>query len=156
MRKTFIIIGGVLLVAFALWLVLVAGQRRTEWPKVSVTVLGYTNDATGSRFAVFGVTNLSQLAVIRRAGYWIQTPGAVPQNGSNLCWKLFTAGRKSRLLPGEAETLLVVIPTNQSSWRISMMVSYPESMARTVVRETLDWANIPQQWFVFRSDWIDQ
>ena len=65
MRKTFIIIGAVLVAAFALLLMLAVGQRRTDWPKVSVTLLGYTNDATGSRLARFAVTNLSQSAVIR-------------------------------------------------------------------------------------------
>ena len=155
MRKTFIIVGGMIAV-FALWLTVVVGQRRTDWPKVSVTFLGYTNDATGSRLATFAMTNLSQTAVIREAGYWIQSPGSIPQNGNNISWNLFTAGRNSRLQPGQAETLLVVTPTNQSSWRISLTVSYPESMAKKVVRETLDWANIPKHSFGFRSDWIDQ
>ena len=142
--------------AFALWRMLVVDQRRTEWPKVSVTLLGYTNDATGSRLATFAVTNLSQSPVIREAGYWIQSPGTIPQNGSNHSWNLFSAGRDSRLLPGDSETLLVATPTNQPSWRISLTVSYPETMAKRVVRETLDWANIPKHSFGFRSDWIYQ
>src|SRR4051812_43676748 len=101
MRKTYIIVGGVLLAVFAFGWMLV-GQRRADWPKISVTLLGYTNDATGSQLATFAVTNLSQTAVIREAGYWIQSPGTVPQNGSNISWNLFTAGKNSRLQPGEA------------------------------------------------------
>ena len=156
MRKTFIIISGVLIAVFALWLMLVVGQRRTDWPKLSVTLLGYTNNATGSRLATFAVTNLSQSPVIREAGYSIQSPGSNLQNGNNISWNLFTGGRNSRLQPGEAETLLVVTPTNQSSWRILFSVRYPESMATRVVRETLDWASIPGHSFSFQSDWIDQ
>lgn len=156
MNKSFIIVGGVVLAAFVLWLMIVVGQRHAEWPKVSVTLLGYTNDASGNQLATFAVTNLSQSAVIREAGYWIQSPGAIPQNGSNISWNLFTAGKNSRLLPGDAETLFVVTPTNQSPWRISLSVSYPESMAKRVLRETLDWANIPKHSFGFRSEWINQ
>ena len=155
MRKTFIIIGAVLVAAFALLLMLAVGQRRTDWPKVSVTLLGYTNDATGSRLARFAVTNLSQSAVIRDWGYWIQSPSANPQNGSNISWNLFQPG-KTLLLQGEAETLWVVAPTNLASWRISLSVSYPESIAKRIMRETFDWANIPKHSFGFRSDWIDQ
>ena len=155
MLKTFIIIGGVLVAAFVLLLMLGVGQRRTDWPKVSVTLLGYTNDATGSRLATFAVTNLSQSAVIRNWGYWIQSPSANPQNGSNISWNLFQPG-KTRLLQGEAETLWVVAPTNLPSWRILLTVSYPEPIAKRIARETFDWANIPKHSFGFRSDWIDQ
>ena len=156
MRKCLILIGGVLLAVFVLWLMLVIKDRRNDWPTVSITLIGYTNDATGSRFAMFAVTNLSQSTVIREAGYWIQSPGAIPPNGNNTSWNLFPAGRNSRLQPGEVETLWVVTPTNQPSWRISMTVSYPESMTKRVVRETLDWASIPKHSFAFRSDWIEQ
>ena len=121
-----------------------------------MTLLGYTNDATGNRLAKFAVTNLSRSAVIREAGYWIQSPGANPQNGSNTSWNLFKPG-KTRLLPGDAETLWIAPPpTNLALWRILLTVSYPESFAKRIGRETFDWANIPKHSYGFRSAWIDQ
>lgn len=156
MRKTYVIVGCVLLVIFLLSSALILGRPPTDRPKISVALLGYTNDFTGSRVAAFAVTNLGQTTLRRDAGYWIQSPGANPRNGDNISWNVFTAGKKSELQPGESETLLVMPPANQASWRISLTVSYPESLANKVVRESLDWLNLSRQAFAFRSEWIEQ
>ena len=54
--RSLLVILGFILVAFLAW---VAVQPPLTRPNVSITFLGYTNDAAGTLLAVIAVTNLS-------------------------------------------------------------------------------------------------
>ena len=85
----------------------------------------------------------------------IERPTAIQQNGTIVSHGYFTV-KDCILKEGASETLLVPVPTNQPSWRISLSVKYPESVVRRVVRETIDFAHIKQTTFGFRSDSIQE
>src|SRR5262245_35277508 len=125
MRKAIIIIGIVLLVVIA-----IMPTCRSDSPKVSVTFVGYTNDSTGVRLATFAFKNLGQSAVTREPSCWVETPGARREDGKNLYQNWLMSGWGSKLLPGKSETLLVVVPTNQPTWRISLGVRHPEILTQ--------------------------
>ena len=98
-------------------------QRRAGTPDASVTFLGYTNDASGTRLAMFAVTNLSAFAVARspKCLMWIAPPGGgwLPHSGV-----LLPGFPRSRVLRASvSETVTLPPPTTQSPWRISIYVS---------------------------------
>ena len=62
MRKTTIIL--LILLAVCMWLACVALQPVGGRPKISISFLGYTNDATGTRLAMIAVANLAHLQFI--------------------------------------------------------------------------------------------
>ena len=92
-------------------------QKNPGPPNASVTLLGYTNDTNGIRLARFAITNLGASAVKRLVHYQIQIP-------SPTGWTVDSAGSilGGRLLgAGASETVTVPAPTNQPSWRISIL-----------------------------------
>jgi hypothetical protein len=95
-------------------------SRLSGNPFASVTFLGYTNDASGTRLATFAVTNLSDFAVARSPKCLIcfATPGRgwAPHSAA-----LLPGGR--RLGAGASEIVAIKPPTTQSPWRVSLYVS---------------------------------
>ncbi|EEF58032.1 hypothetical protein [Pedosphaera parvula] len=98
-------------------------------PNVTVTLLGYTNDATGTRLARIAVNNLSASAIRRAALYHIQIP--TPTGWTNLS---YSHSLGSEMLgAGASQILTVPSPTNQPSWRISFL-TYPDAGKGQVVK----------------------
>ena len=82
-------------------------------PDVSVTFLGYTNDAVGTRLASFAISNASRADVLRITAYQLQIPA--PKRWTNIF-----AGRMAGdkvLGSGNRETLTIAVPTNVQVWR---------------------------------------
>jgi hypothetical protein len=111
-------IGGALAM---LMLACIASPAPTEGapgnPYGSVTFLGYTNNASGTRLARFAVTNLNAYAVTRsdKCLICVATPGAgwTPQSA-------FLFPGSGALGAGASEIVTVPPPTNRSPWRISL------------------------------------
>jgi len=117
-KQTLIVLGLFLvpLLGLVTWVVL---QPPLASPHVTVRFAGYTNDTTGTRLAVFTVSNASPSAVQRLSHYQIQIPAATR-------WMNVAEGRLSDsgsvLQGGSSETVTVPAATNQS-WRVSLSVS---------------------------------
>jgi hypothetical protein len=117
MKKRTRIIAGLFAIVIGI-MALVAVQCASREPQVSITFLGYTNDAAGTRLATFAVSNLNSFVVRRQAGYWIerQTPTGGMKQAS--CWFNSSNDLKGRAF----EIVEVPGPTNQPSWRISLSI----------------------------------
>jgi len=157
-KQTLIILGLILVALLGLvtWAVL---QPPAARPNVTVRFAGYTNDTTGTRLAVFTVSNTSPSAVRRLSNYRIQIPTAT--RWTNLSARLLSAGG-SVLQAGSSETVTVPAATNQS-WRVSLSVS-PElgSMAdmRGSIAEAARLAGLPARYrnmsYGVPSDWVGE
>ena len=112
-KRTVIIAGLAIVIGVMTWIAF-----QPENPPASVTFLGYTNDATGTRHATFVISNCNSFVVRRQAGYWIELP--TPAGGTNLasCW--FSSSHD--LNAGAFEIVAVPVPTNQPSWRVLLPI----------------------------------
>ncbi|MCI0539087.1 MAG: hypothetical protein L0Z50_28095 [Verrucomicrobiales bacterium] len=154
MTKRTLIIAGLFAIGMMVW---VAFQREPREPQASVTFLGYTNDATGTRLATFVHSNLNSFVVRRRAHYWIELPTSAGGTNQASCW--FSSGNdlKARAF----EIVAVPGPTNQPSWRVSLSVTPDVG----IVTEAMDFVGFiffgfqspfPQRRsYEVRSDWIE-
>lgn len=157
-KQTLIVVGLLLLALVALltWAVL---QPPAARPNATVRFVGYTNDTTGIRLAMFTISNASPSAVRRLSNYRIQIPTA--GRWWNLSARLLSGGG-SVLQAGSAETVTVPAVTNQS-WRVSFSVS-PELgiMGDTMgsIAEAARSAGLPVRYrnisYGVPSDWIGQ
>ena len=102
-------------------------DRREITGSLSVIHCGYTNDAAGTRFAVFVVTNQSLTTYARAARYWIQTPAITRRVGTNISNGTFPTGEQT-LQAGQSERLLLPAPTNQVTWRIYLFAKRAGAM----------------------------
>jgi hypothetical protein len=157
-KQTLILLGLILVALLGLvtWAVL---QPPAARPNVTVRFAGYTNDTTGTRLAVFTVSNTGPSAVRRLSNYRIQIPTAT--RWTNLSARLLSGGG-SVLQAGSSETVTVPAATNQS-WRVSLSVS-PEvgSMPdmRGSIAEAARLAGLPTRYrnmsYGVPSDWIGE
>jgi len=125
----------------------IASRPPAGRPNVSVTFVGYTNDTGGSRLAMFAISNLSASAVFRAPGYDIQTPkGRMAQSGRFL-------PKGTQLNAGMSEVVVLPPPTNQSPWKVGVVV-YPDiGLARTIkwgVTRALMRVGLPTQYRIKR------
>jgi hypothetical protein len=159
MTKQTLIVLGLFLVALlglVTWAVL---QPPAACPNVTVRFAGYTNDTTGTRLAVFTVSNTSPSAVQRLSHYRIQIPTATRWMNLAEGW---LSGSGSVLQAGSSETVTVPAATNQW-WRVSLSVS-PEvgSMGDMMgsIAEAARFAELPARYrnmsYRVPSDWIGE
>lgn len=120
MVKPALIVFGLTLLLIASVLTWAALQPPAPRPKVSVTFSGYTNDSKGARLAAFTVRNASLSPVLRLSHYRVQVPTS--KRWTNFAEGWFSAGT-SVLPAGGSETITIVAPTNQPSWRPSISVT---------------------------------
>ena len=119
MRKKRIVLGvaTVLILAAILSISNTASVRAPGTAYLSVKHAGFTNSISGGRLAVFIVTKQSDLAYVRLAQYWMQSPVSTRRAGTNICRGQVATG-EGLIQPGETETLLLTPPTNGSPWRV--------------------------------------
>jgi hypothetical protein len=115
MRKRTVIIAGLFAIVIGM-MMLVAFQPKKA--PASVTFLGYTNDAFGTRLATFVVSNLNSFVVRRQAGYWIELPTSTGGTNKTSCWFSSSNDLKARAF----EIVAVPVPTNQPSWRVFLSI----------------------------------
>jgi hypothetical protein len=77
-------------------------------PNVSVTLAGYTNNAEGSRLAIFNVTNPGPASVFL---YNPAVVGMVYASSNFPTWHKLLKGR-------DTARFVIAVPTNQASWKV--------------------------------------
>jgi hypothetical protein len=95
-------------------------------PNISITFLGYTNDATGTRLARFAITNLNNSTIFAyNPNIEIQSP-IEPRDFANY-WPVYNQWQRlhSKLDEGASTNFTIIPPTNQSPWRLTFYV-YPD------------------------------
>ena len=116
MLRRALIVASFLLIALAAVIAVLVPPRRASPLPVTVSFMGYTNDATGARLALFAVTNHSDATIFRWDHYHPESqrqPGLL----STLYIGLYP-GPKVFLAPGQSEVIAVAPPTNQGVWRV--------------------------------------
>ena len=140
------------LVGLFLWLSLSKGEIS---PILTVRFLGYTNDSSNTNLALFKISNEGQSRVLRWDIYQIelQSPSSLlPADGLS---------EQSNLRPGASETVALMVPFHQGSWRAVFVCSNGSSRNRLQLlaarlRALLrgnSGASIEMHFF--RSGWID-
>lgn len=115
----------------------VALQPPPGRPNISITLLGYTNDATGTRLAQIAVTNLNP-TTIRVYQPRIELQAPTDPRGYEDYFSGVPGSWNSTLARGASGSFMISPPTNQSPWRLSFYV-YPNvgrgarNTAKTVV-----------------------
>ena len=159
MTKQTLIVLGLMLVALLGWVTWAVLQPPAARPNVKVRFAGYTNDTTGTRVALFTVSNTSPSAVRRFSNYRIQIPTGAWW--TNLSAGLLSGGG-SVLQAGSSETLTVPAATNQS-WRVSLSVNAEVGIMGDImgsIAEAARSAGLPIRYsnisYGVRSDWIGE
>jgi len=104
-------------------------------PKVSITFLGYTNDAAGIRLARFAITNLNNSTIFAyEPNIEIQSPtepGGIAYYfpGYNQWQRLH-----SKLDEGASLKFTIIPPTNQSPWRLTFLVEPDVGVTHGIIK----------------------
>ena len=110
----------------------IAFRRPPPRPAVAALFVGFTNDTTGARVALFAISNASPSAVVRGSHYTVQ-------HSAGDRWTDLTEG----WLPGRAlrsassELVAVAPPTNQAVWRAAFSVRMDEGILFGAATELL-------------------
>ncbi|HEV2434454.1 MAG TPA: hypothetical protein VG077_00490 [Verrucomicrobiae bacterium] len=120
---TLIVIVIVVLFTLGAWVAFLPPPGR---PNISITFLGYTNDATGARLARFAITNLNHSTIFAyNPNIEIQSP--TEQGDVTNYWPGYNQWQQlhSTLDEGASINFTIIPPTNQSPWRLAFYV-YPD------------------------------
>jgi hypothetical protein len=93
-------------------------------PNISITFLGYTNDATGTRLAKIAVTNLNASTIFIYQPH-IEIQALTDARGYEDYFSGVNCSWDSTLDSGASGSFTIPPPTNQSPWRLSFYV-YPD------------------------------
>lgn len=121
---------GLILIGLLAW---VASLPPLVRPKVSITLVRYTNNVTGDRLATFAVTNLSASTImVYHPVVEIPDPTgpaglAIDQTHRPISW-VSMIGR------GASSSFTVPLPTNQTPWRIMLDADPDVGFARALQR----------------------
>ena len=138
-------------VAFLAWVVFLAPPAS---PNVSIKLLGYTNDSSGTPLAMIALTNLSAFKIkVYRPTISVKAPTEPEgytnyfQGGTNQ-WGQF----HSDLSGGMSGDFTIPRPTTQSPWRLSFL-AYCHFSAAQVVKGFL--TGHRYRTFEIHGDWIE-
>jgi len=124
----------ILLLALAGFFAFIAFSPPAGRPAVIVSFIAFTNDAVGTRLAVFAVSNAGPWAVSRGSDYRVQLPSGRRWTDFSEGW--FPTGG-STLKPGLSELVILNAPTNQSEWRIAITSRKQEGVVFGMATELL-------------------
>jgi hypothetical protein len=148
------IVLSVLVLIVAAFLAWVAFLPRSERPNVSIKLLGYTNDSSGTRLAMVAVTNLSPFTIlVYRPTIAIKAPTAPRgftyyfEGGTNQ-WRRF----HSQLGGGMSGNFTIPSPTIQSPWRLSFLAYSDLGAAQVIKRFVTGRRYMPYE---IQGDWIE-
>lgn len=146
MKRLFVYCGLVLIAAAAViyW----TASKDTSPLNVAVTFAGFTNDSTGTRMAVFAVTNLGNRTAWRWSGCSLE--------GGGLRASMFV-GPSALLKAGATEVITFAAPTNLAPWRATLLCA--ENDWRRKLFSLTGSKGLPNSWRpAFRcrasSEWI--
>ena len=141
-------------------LLIPAAVAPSQQPNVLVSFAGYTNDSTGSRLAVFKVTNRGSAPVWQTAAYSVEA-----RDTQGLAQPPRYFGRDTWLAPAESRACMVSAYSNQTGWRARLYFSQMgprERFARWTgrwppgARRFVPLALRSVRTWVVESDWIDK
>jgi hypothetical protein len=153
----------VLLAALLVWVKLQPDLKPLNRNNVSPTLLGYTNDASGTMLARIAITNLSGLlvyvyqplieipAATEPSGATAYPPGQAYYHSDFFRWH-------STLDSGASVVFTVPVPTNLSPWRLRFFADPDIGTARAIVRTVgaLTFSPAARRLpYSVRSDWIE-
>jgi hypothetical protein len=129
--RTVLRIPALIFVAFLAWIAFQAFQPPPGSPRISVKLLGYTNDNSGTRLAMIAVSNLSVFKIsISQPRIEISAPTWDTYPPSYL-------GRWHSVLRGGASgNFTIPPPTNQPTWKLSFSV-YNDVGSAQVIQRTM-------------------
>lgn len=140
-----------IIVAFLAWVVFLPPPAG---PDVSIKLLGYTNDSSGTPLAMIAVTNLNAYKIlVYRPTIQIKAPiepgGAINyfQGGTNQ-WRRF----RSELSSGMSGNFTIPRPTIQSPWRLSFFVYRDLDPFQVMIRFVTGRRHMPLE---IHGDWIE-
>jgi hypothetical protein len=149
-----IVVGVLALLAVALlaWVIFLPHPARL--PNVSIKLLGYTNDSSGTQLAIITVTNLNSYRIlVYRPTIEIKAPTEPRgftyyfQGGTNQWWQF-----RSVLDEGMSGSFRIPRPTNQSPWRLSFFVYNDLGPVQVLMRSVTHRRYHP---FEIYGDWIE-
>jgi hypothetical protein len=152
-RPLLLILLVVLLLTVTAFFVIAFSPPAGGRPDVGVTLVGYTNEISGDRLAIFEVTNQSGRMIhaylptvqIKTASEPIGFTNYF-QGGTNQWARLH-----SRMRRGESLQFNILAPPNNTPWRVQLNVYADFDLAQRLRRSLLGRRNHP---FQIESDWI--
>jgi len=163
------VLGGTCVLGFlAGWVVFMhyspSGRPRCQ---VRVSTVEVSNDATGTRYATFGLSNVGQHAVFVLPPYGLQNhsgewraelvPKTAKAQGTNLMGVMSNGAR--RLNPAESCRISLVLPFDDSKWRASFFcfeIWPPLTGEIHALFNRLGWTKGEDGQIVASTDWTEQ
>ena len=143
-----------LLTATAFFLV-ASSPPAIDRPDVGVTLIGYTNEISGDRLAIFEVTNRSSRMIHAYLPTVQIQSASEPLGFTNYFHGGTNQWRRlhSRMRRGESVQFKILAPpaANSSPWRVTLNVYADFDLVQRLRRSVLGRRNHP---FYFHSDWI--
>jgi hypothetical protein len=104
--------------AILLWIAVAAVIQKPSATGLAIGFLGYTNTSTGTRFALFRITNLDRVPV-QRLSPAVELDGIpglrAPVFNPGLPWLSSTP-----IAPGASHTIAVGVPLDLGQWRLCL------------------------------------
>ena len=153
MRKTTIIL--LIVLAVCIGVAWIAWHAYHQLPpssiNVSVKFLHYTNDSSGGRYAVIGVTNrgASTIFVYRPL---IEIPDKTSPSGLDFDQSHRPLSWHARLGGDASDDFTIPLPTNQSPWRVTLLVYNDLGLELRVMRMVTGAAR--RMPYGIQGDWI--
>lgn len=136
MRKVRIFAGCLAVIVLLLfWIMAAPAPSAAPARTPALMWMGETNDAVGSRLAIFVVSNRTETALTRQSQYWLQVQSGGIREGQTFARGVFTGTRTLR--PGQTEALVVSIPTNGMAWRLYIFAQRDEPQFKAAVRNLI-------------------
>jgi len=126
-----------LLLAMLVW---IARQPPAPQPKVSLRFIGYTNDTSNRRVAIFTVSNAGPSTAQLLSGYRVYLHDASAPSRRTRVSSGYLPRGAARLRPAASETLAVTPPTNQLPWYVLVSFRADEPPIRDIADSVLEGA----------------
>ena len=139
---------GLLFVALLAWIAWANFQLKfqpRERPEISFKLLGYTNDADGTKLAMFTITNLGASKI------FVYQPKGVTEPRSAIAFSKYIQWH-STLRSGASANFAILPPTNQSQWKGAVYVE--NDLGASQVLQRLMGSARYMPWEI-QSDWIE-
>jgi hypothetical protein len=118
----------------------IARQPPAPQPKVLLRFLGYTNNASNSRVAIFTISNAGPSAAQLLSGYRVYLHDASAPSRRTRAGSGYLPGGATLLRATASETLAITPPTNQLPWYVLVSFRADEPPIRDMADSVLEGA----------------
>ena len=116
----------------------IARQPPAPQPKVSLRFLGYTNNASNSRVAIFSVSNAGPSTAHLLSGYRVYLHDASAPSRRTRVSSGYLPGGATFLRAAASERLAITPPTNQLPWYVLVSIRADEPPIRDLANSVLE------------------